>query len=234
MKKINPIVAFIIISIMIISFSMLFFIPVILSKSIDDQFGEIILAIFIIYIISFIIISIYRYNKTQKYINQIIQEVPPRKGIITDVLIYVVITRRYTSNEKDRHFRYEYCPIVKDINTNKLYVSLKNENLNIISYGPSIISPISYVLKSLKNKEIKIGDQVNIHLKNENGKINKCNDSICISENNYKYKGKISNFKLMDYNEKYLLFNETSDNFLEDLNNINIFEGIIDFDAYKQ
>ena len=233
MKKINPIVAFIIISIIIISFSMLFFIPVILSKSIDDQFGKIILAIFIIYIISFIIISIYRYNKTQKYINQIIQEVPPRKGIITDVLIYVEITRRYTSDEIDRYFCYEYCPIVKDINTNKLYVSLKNENINIISYGPSIISPISYVLKSLKNKEIKIGDQVNIHLKNENGKINKYNDSICISENNYKYKGKISNFKLMDYNEKYLLFNETSDNFLEDLNNINIFEGIIDFDAYN-
>lgn len=215
--------------VIIVAFTMIDTISNMFFEATDNLIYLLIPIIFIGYIFVIILASSFKYNKSIKTIDQTIQEVPPRIGVITDILIYA-----HFSNRSNSVNRFKFCPIVKDLTTNKLYISFKNLNMNVLRTGPSIVSPLSYTLKSLKNNQITIGQQVNLHIKSETGKILRENDTYLIGNYKYKYVGKIADYKITNFPCEFMIFNEKGDNFRNDLNELNIFEGITDFDAYTK
>lgn len=61
-------------------------------------------------------------KKEKQLITKMMSEIPPKHGIIIDILIY-------RSANKDIHF--EFYPIVKDIENDKIYVSFRKYNYGI-------------------------------------------------------------------------------------------------------
>lgn len=234
-REIEFILYFIVLRVVLI-LSAIAFVPFIIEEilSIDDPLVKIaslaILIIIVFLIVSNNILTLIDYKKNKRIIKSTIQEIPPRMGIITDMLIYIHII----GNGADMDYHIKICPIVKDLGNKKLYVSFENLNIKILSSGPDAYAPMEYILRSLKGNEIKIGQRVNLHIKKEKRKILAYNKFVTINEIEYKYMGKISEFLLKDYNERALLFNDTSDNFLNELKELNIYEGIVDFDIYNK
>lgn len=66
---------------------------------------------------------IYKQTKIKKQIMAEIQnDILPRKGIVSDILIYKYLTNRAKNGY---HSYYEFYPIVKDIANDKFYVSFQ-------------------------------------------------------------------------------------------------------------
>lgn len=99
-------------------------------------------------------------------------------------------------------------------------------------YTWNIYSKLKYQLKSESGKEINIGDSVNIYIKQEIKNLQNINGLINIDGKEYKYCGKITDniIKSIEERGNYIFFNETNDKFLDEVNDITLFEGIIDFD----
>lgn len=100
-----------------------------------------------------------------------------------------------------------------------------------IIHNSAIGSPLKYNLLNTNGNEINIGDSVKIYVKREIKKLQNNNSMINIDDKAYKYCGKITDYKLIEERGNYLFFNETSDNFLEEIDNITLFEGVLDFDS---
>lgn len=213
------------------------FIPLIIEEilSFEDPLIRTILLEVLILIAFFIILNnilkLIDSPKKRRIVKKIIQEIPPRTGIITDMLIDIRIIGKGIETIT---YNINFCPIIKDLGNKKLYVSFENLNINSSVSGPSASEPIEYILKSLKGNEIKIGQHVNLHIQKEKRKILAYNRYVTINETEYKYMGKISDFLLKKYDETELLFNVSSDNFLNELKELIIYEGVVDFDIYNK
>lgn len=92
-------------------------------------------------------------------------------------------------------------------------------------------STLGYKLLDSDYNEINIGDSVKIYVNKEITTLQNNNGMISIDDVEIKYWGKISNGTLLEQKGFYLLFNEVDDNFLDTVNNITLFEGVLDFDT---
>lgn len=205
-------------------------------KDNEDLFFDVIIAITIATVLGFIFWAYIQSKKEKKVRAEILNEITPRNGIITDILIHNHLTSGLDSTHK---VNYEFYPIVKDIINDKIYVSFDQYNHSTyqkITSNAFITSKIEYKLFDENYDEINIGDSVKIYIKREIKQLQNNNGIINIDDKEYKYCGKITDSRLIDqygYGNNQL-FNETADNFLEEVNNITLFEWLLDFDTIGQ
>lgn len=168
--------------------------------------------------------------KNRKSIKQsILESVLPRNAIVVDFLIYKKI--KYKRNELD-DFQFSCFPIIKDLENNKLYVSLTQYDYSkyLFYYKYYTYKPLECKLKNMKGNQITIGDCAKYFLNREIGKFNIIENKLSIEDNYYTYFGKIYNSTLMEQKGDNLLFNVHYDNALDLLRDVIVFEGIIDFE----
>ena len=135
---------------------------------------------------------------------------------------------------------YYFYPIIRDVVDNSLHVATKGYShtvYNSMSIGG--LAPLdfnfSYDIYSPKTgKRIKIGDYVDLYIVKEVKKLQVVNgNQIQIDDIEYRYFDKIENLKKYKLLGHHMLFNEVSDNFLDEVNDMILYEGLIDFDVYK-
>jgi hypothetical protein len=185
---------------------------------------EIFLVIFIVCMILGAILLIYaitkHFKEKKERINRILTETKPIEIRFHDLLIY-----EYSNGEDTIR---AFCPVLKDINSNKLYIRKPNEDLGKISITWHIIykeTPIEIKSKTGKKIDSNIKGYLYID-KQEQLQINKNKINLLSSE--FEYKGNMKEMKT--FNSLNDIYSMTSENILEELKDAYVFEGIIDFD----
>ena len=154
-------------------------------------------------------------------------EIIPVKMVMVDVLIY------RTKRGDNTVF---YCfPIMKDLSDGRLYVSFYK-----YSYGSYLYrcfekmlpgQEFKVIINSNSGREINFGDVANCYINRKLGTLSSNGKSIYIDNHDYKYDGMTKDANLLGIGfSSSLLMNVTNENFLCDVDNIILFEGIIDFD----
>lgn len=163
----------------------------------------------------------------EKY-NLITQNYERREGIIADILIIKKFRRKNHSCEAI----FSFFPIIKDLNSDKFYLSI-GEKLTRkygYSYQGKVFSTLEYKLLNSYSEEVKVGDHAYFYIKEEVGEIFLNDKTFDIDGVKYTYYGKINDTKLMHQKGDFLVFNESSDDFINTLNNSILFEGVVEFD----
>ena len=159
---------------------------------------------------------------------EILRNVTPHNAILYDILIY----KYFTSTNGSYEARYKLYPIILDKVNNKKYVSFGDYNFGLYGYTYElfVLSNLKFELTSKHNKKVNIGDSCKIYINREIEKLYTENNTVKLVDKQCKYIDKVENSKIIDQLGYNLIFNVSSENFLDEINNITLFEGIIDFD----
>ena len=196
----------------------------------NPDYIKIVLA-FIIFIILIVILYIYSSIKEKKKIEEIMNTVEPHDGVLEDILLFKYFTWSNDSYEA----RLKVYPIIRDLNNKKKYLSVNFHCIGTYKYSYywSVFTKFKYELTNNNSEKVNIGDHCRIYVKKENGNLKLENDSIKIYDELCNYKGKLDGNNIISTSGGNLLFNVEKENFLEDINNITLFDGIVDFDIKK-
>lgn len=173
----------------------------------------------------FVYILFYADKKFNQKIENIKNTYPEVKGVIVDILIYEDLSQK--------EHKHKFFPIVESFDDNKFYLFF--DGYGIKNYTSSLshflLSNLTYNLYSSKNKPIEVGNFVKFYIIQEISKLKNINGSIEINNKIYKYRGKLSDNNSLQFRSGISLFNEKQDNFLDNVDNMVLFDGLIDFDA---
>lgn len=206
-----------------------------------DNINIIIFILFIVIIIIFFIIAFIQSTQKKKLLKSTLENTPGKKGVIVDFLIYK------TAGHHGRHeppyiytgirinsLRYYVFPIVKDLETQKTYVTILKHNHSKYKtkWQMHLNAPLDFHLLSSNQTMINIGDIVNMYIFEELGQFNIDfeNNYLEFESVKYKYAGKNDESFLIKQNHSNTLINVVSYDFLNLLKDTIIFEGSIDVD----
>ena len=161
------------------------------------------------------ILDINKYNEK----SDIPKNATSRKMRVIDMLVY-------TTNDEENFF--EVYPVLKDTNTNEIYVSFKNHG-----YGKYF----HHYHKNNKNIEVKTSagrvieknDEATLYIVKKIGKVLVDDNKIMINGKEYEYAGKM-NSKIKKPLQKNKIYNIIDKDFLNILNHANFYDGFIKFD----
>lgn len=172
--------------------------------------------------IPLLIYVLYKHVKEKKErIKRILTETKPIEVNLYDVLIY-----EYTDGENNYK---AFCPVLKEISSGKLYIRKPKTdlgNLNIIWHIIYKDTPIE--IKSKKGKPINQKTKGLLYIDTKE-KLNINKNKIDLITEEYEYKGNMKEMKPLGSLKD--IYSMTNDNLIEELNDAEIFEGVIEFDA---
>lgn len=125
----------------------------------------------------------------QKYL---LENISPQKAIVEDFIIY----REFTYDADGSSTRYDFIPVIKNLQNGKRYITFGNYNFSSYNYyyNSNIFNGLDFSYKSINNTDIKLGSNVNIYIQQEfPDPILKENNSIAIYNKIIPYFGNINN-----------------------------------------
>lgn len=213
--------------ILCLAFLVLVLFPIIKSLKVDTAFFDffIVLAIFVILLVTIGLII------ERIKVNKILREVEPIYGTVVDMLIYTDYSYNVGDDGKD-DFHCGVFPIVKIDGTDKAYVSFELKGYQMLKKVTSwgILSGFNYTIKTRSGKIITIGDRAKVYVKREIENLTSDGNSIIIEGKKYSYAGLFNRENKKKWNNKSAIFNEKSEDFLKELNNYILYEGVLDFE----
>ena len=172
--------------------------------------------------------SIKKKKERENSYNVMKNSIVPVKMVMVDVLIY--------KRRQNDSYNYYCYPIMRDLSDGRLYVSFKN-----YSYGgyscrcfDKLLPGQNFktIIYSAGGREINFGDVANCYVNRKLGYLSSTEKKVIIDNWKYNYFGMTKDIHILGISlGHYDLLNVTSESFLDDVNNIILFEGIIDFDV---
>lgn len=161
------------------------------------------------------VLELNKYNEK----SDIPKDATSRKMRVVDMLVYI-------SDVEDNIF--EVYPVLKDMNTNEIYVSFKDHGYGKYFYQYH---------KNTKNIEVKTSagrviekhDWATLYIVKKLGKVLVSNNKVMLNGKEYEYVGKMNSKNKIPL-QKNKIYNIIEKDFLNILNHSNFYDGFIKFD----
>lgn len=161
------------------------------------------------------VLDLNRYNEK----SDIPENSTSRKMRVVDMLVY-------TSNIEENIF--EIYPVLKDMNTNEIFVSFKDHGYGKYFYQYHK-NTRNIEVKTSAGRVIEKHDWATLYIVKKLGKVLVNNNKIMINGKEYEYEGQM-NSKNKKPLQKNKIYNIIDKDFLEILNHANFYDGFIKFD----
>ena len=190
----------------------------------------------------FYIAAVMKAQKVRNTKKEILENVIPNRFILEDIIIIKRFGYNIKPKDNDKIIRfgsnndlnYLILPLIRDVKTNELLMSLKKECYGTYKYSWSctiFTTKLNWQLKDENDLQINIGDSGMYYLKeytHHNMEVQ--GNIIYLDDIKYKYMGNIADSKLTSEVGNCLLFNVNRNNSIASATQIKFFKGCINFE----